>query len=260
MEHPIFKKIENSKSPDFGDIFGKSIELYKKVFSQGLMHVLVSLIVIIPFAVVVYVPLMPFYIDAMTGGYDPYYSSSPFDQYSPILIILWMILVLVLSLIMQAVNYSIYGNFLKVLKNEDMGTSEDTGGYFDLLKKHFSKLVMLTLATLGIAILAALLCYLPLIYAMVPLQLMLPIFVFNEDLSVGDVVKAAFKLGNKYWLILFALILVASMLSSLGVILCYIGMIATLFFTYIVMYYIYKETIGFEGDDQIESIGQTEDE
>ncbi|GAB5399039.1 MAG: hypothetical protein Aureis2KO_06240 [Aureisphaera sp.] len=260
MEHPIFKKIENSQSPDFGDIFSKSFELYKQVFTQGMVHVLVSLVVIIPFVLVIYIPILPMYIDAISGGYDPYYGDTMFDNYSPVIIILWFLLVLVLSFLMQAVNYSIYGNFLKMLKNEDMGLSEETGGYFSLLKKHFSKLVMLTLATMGIAILAALLCYLPLLYAMVPLQLMLPIFVFNEDLSVGDIVKAAFKLGNKHWFIIFGLLFVGSLLSSLGAILCYIGMIATLFFTYIILYYIYKETVGFEDDNAISNIGQSEDE
>ncbi len=259
MEHPIFKKIENSKAPDFGDIFNKSFEMYKKVFTQGLIHVLVSLVVVIPFILVVYIPLMPFYMDALSGGYDPYYSNSPFDQYSPIILIVWILFILVLSFIMQAVNYSIYGNFMKVLKNEDLGITEDTGGYFAIFKKHFSKLVMLTLATMGIALLAALLCYIPLLYAIVPLQLILPIFVFNEEMSVGDIVKAAFKLGNKYWFVIFGLLFVAGLLGSLGAILCYIGMIATVFFTYIVLYYIYKETVGFDDTDSISNIGQSEE-
>lgn len=249
MESNLFQKIENSKSVDFGNILSKSFELYKKVFNIGLMHTLVSLVVVIPFILIVYIPILPIYIDMLSGGYDPYYyGNDPFMDYSILWWVGYVIVVLLLSFLLQLVTISIYGHFLLALRNADTGSSHEIGGYFDLLKDHFGKILLLSLATMGIAILATLLCYFPIFYVMVPLQLILPIFVFNQKMSVSDIVKAAFKLGNKYWLILFGLIIVGGILSSLGAIACYIGLIATAFFTYIVIYYFYKDSVGFDDD------------
>ncbi len=246
MEHPIFKKIENSKKPDFGDILSKSFELYKKTFSVGLIHGLISLAVVIPFLLIVYIPIIPTYIELIEHSGDPYYQPTFLEDFSPVMIIVWVLIVFVMSFLMQVLNISIYGHFFKALKNEDLNTTDDIGGYFTIAKNHFGKIIVLSLASMGVALLAALLCYFPIFYVMVPLQLVIPIFVFNQEMSVGDIVKAGFRLGNKYWLIFFGLIFVSAIFSAIGVIACYIGVIATMFFSYIVTYYMYKDTVGFE--------------
>ncbi len=84
---------------------------------------------------------------------------------------------------------------------------------------------------------------------MVPLQLIVPIFAFNPKLSVKDIVSASFKLGNEFWLILFGLIIIPSLIAQIGVVLCFVGMAATLYFTYIPLYYFYKDTIGFKEEE-----------
>lgn len=89
------------------------------------------------------------------------------------------------------------------------------------------------LASFGIAILSAILCYIPLIYTVVPLSYFALIFAFNPELSVGDIVKTSFKLGNKKWLISFGLIIVASLLAQIvGFLLCGIGVLFTTLYTY----------------------------
>ena len=256
MEHPIFEKIQKSPQPDFGDILSKSFELYKKTFSQGLTHTLISLVVIIPFVLIVYIPLIPMYVEMLQNAGDPYYQPTFMEDYTPVMMVGWVIIVFILSFIMQMVNMSIYGHYFKELKRADYGTNEDIGGYFTILKTHFNKLLLLSLATMGIAILAALLCYLPIFYVMVPLHWIFPIFIFNDKLSVSDTIKAAFKFGNKNWLLFAGLGIVVSIIASLGAIACYIGMIATLFFTYIATYVTYRDTIGFDDVDGISSIGK----
>ncbi|MEZ4859611.1 MAG: hypothetical protein R2781_12490 [Flavobacteriaceae bacterium] len=256
MEHPIFEKIEKSKAPDFGDVISKSFELYKKTFSQGLMHTLISLVVIIPFILIVYIPLIPMYVEMFQQMGDPYYRPDFMDNYTPAMIVGWVLLVFIFSFLMQIVMMSIYGHFFKELKKMDYGTNEEIGGYFTLLKTHFGKLLMLSLATMGIAIVASLLCYLPIFYVIIPLHWVFPIFIFNTTLSVGDTIKAAFKFGNKNWLVFAGIGIVVSIIASLGAIACYIGMIATLFFTYIATYVTYRDTIGFEDVDGISSIGK----
>jgi hypothetical protein len=149
---------------------------------------------------------------------------------------------------MQVLSVSIFGHFLKFLKNKDLGNNDDIGGYFTIAKEHFGKIIVLSLATTGITLLATIACFLPVFYVMVPLTLITPIFIFNPELSVADMVKASFKLGNKYWGVLFGLFIVSGLMASLGFVACYIGIITTAFFSYIVYYYVYKETIGFDTD------------
>ncbi|MBQ0788328.1 MAG: hypothetical protein KBT69_12555, partial [Oceanihabitans sp.] len=75
---------------------------------------------------------------------------------------------------------------------------------------------------------------------------------------VSEIVKSGFALGNKKWLISFGLIIVSSLLASMvGMIMCFIGIFVTASFAYIPAYYIYKESIGFDSEEenkQIENI------
>lgn len=257
MKMDVFQRIENADRPDFGNILSKSFELFQKLFKEAVLHGLVSLLVLVPFFIVVYVPILPMYIEMLQNAGDPYYSPTAFEDYSVLFIICWVILVLVLSFVLQVVSMSIAVHFYKVTKNTDMGTNDETGGYFDLLKNNFGKLLMLSLATFGIAILATLACYLPIFYVMVPLQLIVPLLAFNEKLGVSDIIKAAFKLGNKYWLIAFGLIWLSSLIAQIGIILCGIGIIFTAYFVHIVVYYFYKDSVGFDDNsDEIMEVNQ----
>lgn len=256
MEHPIFERIQKSPQPDFGDVISKSFELYQKTFTQGLTHSLVMLAVAIPVLLIVIIPIIPFYVEMFQHLGDPYYRPSILDDISISMIIGWYVLVFLLSFLTSFVSVSVYGHYFKLLKKVDLGTNEDIGGYFTILKSHFSKILLLSLASGGIAILAAVLCYLPVFYVIVPLHWVFPIFIFNDKLSVGETIRAAFKFANKNWLVFAGIGFVVSMMASLGAIVCYIGMIATMFYTYVATYVTYRDTIGFEDVDGIANIGK----
>ncbi|MCT8340577.1 hypothetical protein MG296_10965 [Flavobacteriaceae bacterium TK19130] len=252
MEKSIFSKIEKALKPDFGNILTKSFDLFKESWVEGMVHVLISLLVVIPFLIIIYVPLIPIMIaDARRSSYDYYdygygYEYNPFEEYAWPLIVGYFLLIIVFTFFMQVFNYSIYAHFYRVLKQKDVGVQKPIGGYFSMAQKHFGKLLLLSLASVGIALLAALLCYLPLFYVMVPLQLFIVILAFNPELSVSEVIKASFKLGNRFWLIIFGLIIIGGLIAQLGIILCGIGIIATASFVHFPMYYLYKDTVGFD--------------
>ncbi len=246
MEHKIFQKIEQSSKPNFSDVISKSFDMFKLVFKEGLIHSLISLAIAIPFLLIIYIPVLPAYIDMIQHAGEYGYQPTFFKDMSPVLIVVWVLFVFVFSFLLQVVNVSVLGHFLKLVKNKDLGTNDTIGGYFSIAKEHFGKILLLSLATMGIAILATMLCYFPIIYAMVPLTIITPIFVFNPEMSVGDLVKASFKLGNKYWGVLFGIIFIASLIATLGMIACYIGFVATMAYNYVAYYYIYKDTIGFD--------------
>lgn len=246
MEPEIFQQIENGKKVDFGDILSKSFNLFGKVWVDGLVHAVITLLVMIPFLILIYAPIAPLYIDMFQHMGDTYYEPDIEQYFSIPFLIGWMFVVFILAFLIQPVVFSITGHFLIKCKNEDMGTNDVAGGYFKLAKEHFGKLLLLSLATAGISMLAVLLCYFPIFYVMVPLHLILPIFVFNPTLSSGKIINASFKLGNKYWLIVFGLMIVSGLIASLGTLICVIGVLATTYFQHIVTYYFYKDSVGFE--------------
>lgn len=253
MEPKIFERIENAKPVDFGDILSKSFNLFKTSWQEALFHALVSLIVLIPFLIIVYVPLILISMEAGRFGgsyyYDPYYNdyySDPSMAYGVLFWIGYVVVILLLSVAIQVFTIAIAAHFYKVLQRDDTQKDIEVGGYFVYLQGNFGKILLISLATMGIALLATLLCYLPIFYVMVPLQLIVPIFAFNKELSVSDLIKAAFKLGNKYWLTVFGLIIISGLIAQLGLFLCIIGIFFTAFFVHIPMYYFYKDSIGFE--------------
>ncbi|WP_339699197.1 hypothetical protein [uncultured Marixanthomonas sp.] len=246
MEHPIFQKIVLAPKLDFGDILSNSLALFKKVWVEGMVHVLISLGISIVVLILAYLPIVPVMINESQMPYGEEFN--PFVEYSVPVIIGYFLLLFVLIFIVQVVNYGISAHFYKVIQKADTGKPIDTGGYFVFLKGNFSKLFVLSLAAMGIAFLAALLCYLPLFYVMVPLQLLIVIFAFNPEMSVSQLIKASFKLGNKFWIIIFGLIIVSGLVAQLGILLCFIGIFATASFVHLPMYYVYKDAIGFDED------------
>ncbi|RFN59676.1 hypothetical protein [Marixanthomonas ophiurae] len=246
MEHPIFQKIEQAAKPDFGNILSKSFNLFKKVWIEGTVHILIALAISIPVMILAYVPLVPMMIKESQMSYGQEFN--PFVEYSVPVIIGYFLLLFVLIFIAQVFNYGISAHLYKVIQKADTGKPMDIGGYFVFLKGNFSKLFVLSLAAMGVAVLATLLCYLPLFYVMVPLQLLIVIFAFNPELSVSEIIKASFKLGNKFWLIIFGLIIISGLIAQVGILLCFIGIFVTASFVHLPMYYVYKDAIGFEGN------------
>ncbi|WP_062054445.1 hypothetical protein [Aquimarina longa] len=245
----LFERIENSKAIDFGDIFSKSIELFKKVWLQGFVHLLITFLIMIPLFIVMYIPIFAL---AGISGYENTYGDygTVSDGLSVGLMVLFGVLVLVIIMLASGLQFGITAHFYRVCKQVDLGLPE-TSSYFMFLKKaYLSKVFVLAIATFGIMILAMMLCYLPILYVMVPLQLLGVIFAFNPDVSSSDLIKASFKLGNKIWGVTLGLILVASILSQLvGMMMCFIGIFFTASFIYMPIYFIYKEALGFEEDE-----------
>jgi len=250
MQNDIFNRIENAPKPDFGGILSRSFDLFKLTWKECLFHGLISLALAIPFLILVYVPFIGMYIEMIQASVNGY-NYQPEMDYSIAWIIGYSLLVTVMAIIMQLIGVGIAAHFYQVLKKQDTGSPQDPGGYFVYLKAHFGKIVLLTLATFGISMLALLLCYFPIFYVMVPLQLVVPIFAFNKNLSVKEIIKASFKLGNKFWLIIFGLAIISSMIAQVGVIACFVGVFVTAYFVHIPMYFLYKETIGFEEGPEV---------
>lgn len=250
----LLGKIERAKELDFGTIFSESIELFKKTWLQGFLMILFTMLIMLPLIIVFYVPLIGAVIAQQESGYA---DTDGFETFFASMSVLYIIFVIVGALVAGAVTVAINAGFYRIMRKLDYNETVVTSDFFYFVKKQYlSKTFMLMLVSILIAIPSALLCYIPLIYMIVPLSFFAAIFAYNPDLTIGEIVKVSFKLGNKKWLLSFGLIVVSSLLSNIvGYILCGIGLFFTAAFTYHPIYLIYKKTIGFDDNDEIEKIG-----
>jgi len=140
-----------------------------------------------------------------------------------------------------------------MVKKLDYKEADESFNFFTYFKQpYLMKSLVLSLALIGISIIATFLCFLPLLYAIVPLQFFALFFAFHPELSVPEVVKLSFKLGTKKWLVTFGLIIVAGILAQfVGMLLCFVGVFFTASFGYLPLYLIYKDVIGFDTQPKI---------
>jgi len=249
------QKINKDKTLDFGDIFSKSIELFKKTWKQGLLHALLTIGLVVGVMALIFVPMF------LMGAVDPSAFES-LESGNPDFMPIIMIYVVMFPAIFVASIFATLLNmaFYRIIKQIDLGEPASSVSFGMFFKtKYIIKAFVLSILTILISIVALLVCILPIYYVMIPLTLLIPIFSFNPEMSSSDLLKASFKLGTKKWLITFGLLIVSGILAELvGLIMCGVGIFVTMSFVYLPTYFVYKDTIGF-GDDSSSSkeIGQT---
>lgn len=256
----FIEKINNARELSFGDIFNESIELFKKVWLQGFVKLLLDAVMGILLMIVFQVPMF------MLIGSFAVASEYVGDGSEPAMALPMLILVFGLMLIaivaVGAVSMALMAGFYRICKMKDLNQAGKDDYFYYLKKEYFRTMATLVLATVGISIPAALLCYLPLFYVMVPISFFSVFFAFNPEMSASDIISVSFKLGTKKWGISIALILVTGILASfVGTLLCGIGILFTASFGYLPVYFIYKHVIGFDDDyrvnpDDMRHIGQ----
>lgn len=245
-------KVQNAKDLDFGTIFSQSIELFKKTWVQGLVMLLLTMLLMLPFYIIMYIPLIAMGIfnpEAMQQNVSP--------EEMLMYLIPFYLMIFVFSFFMMIIAFGMKASFYRICKAKDFDEVTKDDYFYFFKKPYLGKTIKLSLATAGITFLALLLCYFPVFYVAVPMTLVNIIYAFNPDLTISNIIKLGFELGNKKWLITFGLIFVAGLLAQFGgLMLCGIGIFATASFVYLPPYFIYKEVIGFEEKDDIMKIGE----
>lgn len=249
----LLEKIKNAKDLDFGTVFSESIELFKKTWLQGFLLNLFTVIIMLPFILAIYIPLIGMIISQENDSFNPEDFGALFAGVG----VVYVLFVIVGIFVLGAVTLGLKAGFYRIMHMLDNNENVVTSDFFYFLKgKYLSKLFVLMFASMGIAILAAILCYLPVFYVLIPITYFLIIFTFNPELSVGEIVKVGFKLGHKKWLISFGLMIISGILSQMvGFLLCGIGILFTASFVYNPLYLVYKHVIGFKEETEIEQIG-----
>lgn len=247
----LLDKIEKAPSLDFGTIFNQSIELFKKTWVQGLVMLLLTMLLMVPFYIIMYLPMI-----AM-GLFDPE-TLGNFEDFDVLLMIPFGIFVLLFAFFAMVISFGMKASFYRICKLKDLNKATSDDYFFYLKKPYLSKVIGLSLATFGITIVAVLLCVLPVFYVMIPVALMNVIFAFNPELSTSEIIKAGFELGNKKWFLTFGLIIISSLLAGIvGFLMCCIGVYVTSSFSYLPAYFIYKDSVGFDEKEDNEAYGMS---
>ncbi|MDN3665809.1 hypothetical protein ACFFU1_18380 [Algibacter miyuki] len=251
----IIEKINNAKQLDFGSIFGEAIELYKKTWVQGFLLQIFTLVIMLPLILVLYVPLIGLMVAQQESGYNDQEALNTFIGGMSVFYVLFVIIGIC---VLGTISMALQASFFRIIKRMDHDEAVTTSDFFHFIKgKYLSKVFVLMLIAIGIAIPSALLCYIPLLYTMVPISFFTLIFAYNAEFSTGEIVKASFKIGNKKWGITLALFLVSYLcIMVLSMITCGLGSLFLQAFLLHPIYLVYKKVVGFdETTDAIEEIG-----
>lgn len=248
----LHNKIENARALEFGDILSESIELFKKLWLQGLLTVLIIALITVPFAMI-----SAFLLELMGIATQDIFETSDFSfEALSSFYGLNAMYNIPLTLISTCVQIALLSAFYRICKKRDLDNATSDDYFFFFKQEYLSKIFMLALIHTAITTVAQMLCFVPYIYVMIPLMYFTIMFAFNSEKSVEEIMKTSFLLGNKKWLISFGTLFVAGIIGMLGIIGCGIGILFTISIVYLPCYVIYKHVVGFEDTDEILKIGE----
>lgn len=241
----LFNAISEARMPDIADVFSRAFELYRKAWLQGFLYVLFTAALVVPVLLIIYIPFFGMAVSG-SGGADisEYFGEMSWVAALPFVLLFIFGMFLVQGLVM-AMQAGLYRSFEALERGDEVRP----GMLFLFLKwQYLQKTFVLSLISVLIALMALALCMLPVIYVSVPISFIGVIFAFNPEWSPLQVVKVAFKLGNKVWFVSFVLIILAGVLSQMvGFLTCGVGLLFTTAFVYMIIYHIYKDVV--KGED-----------
>lgn len=243
----LLQRLDAGKTPDLGDVLSNAFELFKKTWLHGFLYVLLSFILVAPALLIIYFPILGAAIyDAQ--GYDP---ADVFETMPAISVISLVLLFLVVMIFVQAIVMALQAGLYRLFAVAEEGGAVKAGILFTYLKgRYIGKTILLSLIAILIALLATAMCVFPVIYVSVPIYFLAVVFAFHPDFSAGQIVRAAFRLGNKTWFVSFVLIILSSLIAQMvGFLACGVGLLFTSAYVYMNLYHIYKGVVAEEDQD-----------
>lgn len=247
----IKQKINQSEGISFGYIFGETLEFFQTAWVQGLLCMVFLIIAVFAIEMLVMFPISFFF------GVMQFTSPNDFSDISLLTILLMVFVAVTFFSLIMTISTSLIGGLFIIYKKIDHDEQHSTNDFFYLMKKqYFAKTFQIGLAQVVLMLAFYLMCCLPIIYAVVPISYIVVVYAFNPDLTITEIVKLSFAIGNKNWIEKFLLRMVLGILSTiLGLLLCGVGLLATFSIAIIPQYLIYKQMIGFEDTSEIDLIG-----
>ncbi|MFD2552373.1 hypothetical protein ACFSQP_11140 [Bizionia sediminis] len=250
MMQTVLQKIAQAPTLDFGTLFNEALNLFKKTWLQGFLLQVFTAMLLLPIILVFYIPLLGVVMAQATSGHpDSEAMAAYFAGFSFFYLAFFGVGLTLISVLVIALN----AGFFRIMKRLDHNEAVLTRDFFYYFKAaYLGKILLIMLATVLISLLAVLLCVLPVIYVAVPIYFFTIVFAFNPELSVSQIITVSFKLGNKKWLLVFGLTIVASFLAQIvGFLLCGVGLLFTAPFVWHPMYLVYKHVVGFPEEQPV---------
>lgn len=241
----ISKKIAEAPRIDFGDLFNASVEIFKKVWLQGFLLQLITIALSLPLVIFNFSILSESGLDTNSFDFvEKIVNDDAVVQELGSYTIIYYLLSIAVAIISTLLSFG----FFRIIKQMDDGLNFQVSDFFYFFgNKRLKKSLLLILAYIGVALLAVLMCVLPIFYVMIPLMFVTPIFVFNPEMTISEIFKSAFALGHKKWGITFAItILNIITLYILILFTCGLGSLFFGCFLQMPIYVLYKKIISFE--------------
>jgi uncharacterized membrane protein len=133
----------------------------------------------------------------------------------------------------------LYNYYLKRIRGQMTSLADAFSGFSNA----FIPLTMAYITTAILSLLGLLLCIIPGIYLGVSWRFTLPL-VIDRQLGFWDAMETSRQAVTRQWFIIFALFLVAGVISALGLLLCCIGIFATAPIGIAAILYAYEDMFG----------------
>ena len=227
----ISKKISEAQSIDFGDLFNESVAVFKKVWLQGFLLQLITIALSLPLLFFNFIN----FSDFSNNSVPLQFGTAAVFYYG-------------LSIVLAIVSSFLTFGFFRVIRQMDKGEDFKTVDFFYFFNtERIKKALLVVLANVAVVILALLLCVFPVFYVVIPLMFVTPIFVYNPELSISEVLKSSFALGHKKWGITFLISLLNIIaLYVLILLTCGLGSLFFGCFLQMPIYVLYKKIISFD--------------
>ena len=239
-----YQKIANAMPIDFSELFNESIAVFKTVWLQGVLLQLIGLILSAPLLML----NLSFDFNNIGQSTNSEFASPlPLDIFESDSVLSYSLLFVLIFLLSIATNIVSFG-FFRIIKQMECGQGFVFLDFFYFFKaKELKKAILLVLINFGITMVALLLFVLPIFYVMIPLMFLAPVFAYNSELKISEIIKLTFKLGHKKWGLTFVTTLLNILLIYiLTIATCGLGALFFGCFVQIPIYIIYKKTIGVD--------------
>jgi len=257
-ENRVQELLNTGFKVSLNSVFGRAGEIFKGIVGYAFLAILIYFILtsVMSFIVDLIYPMPAYDVEELQGlmesGDTEAISQFYIDTFGNNRTLLYGILSNLASIIFYPILYSIFTLAYKYDHHQKIG--------FEDIFVHYKngKFVTLIVVTVIVQILASiglLLCILPGIAVYTIFMLSIPLVIFadadiKESLSYAS--KLAFKDFGNFFLLCLSFIGIGFAAIVLGIMLCCVGLIATLpifyILVYVLMYSLYKEVIGFMTD------------
>ncbi|MDO6596158.1 hypothetical protein Q4512_04475 [Oceanihabitans sp. 2_MG-2023] len=239
-------RLLKAKTLDFGAILDYSFQLFKKIWLQGFLMILITMIfgvlIALAFVSIGFIP-NPYDVADFQGlNFFTIYANSAVKN-------------LPQSLVLSPVLLGLMAGFYRVCRQEDLMQEKKDDLFYFFKGENSRKVMVLGVVYALITAVAQALFIIPYIYASIPLLYFAVVFAFNEELSELEIVKLSFKLGTKKWFLTFGLVFITGIIAMLGILACGVGVLFTMPLIYLPIYFIYKEVVGFDDFEELDQIG-----